>query len=131
VFADGQALARLNRIMHPCLRALLDDAVARHRAGSRRPLVLDLAVAPERAFRGLGDAVLWVRATRADRIRRLVRGRGLSHASALARVRGQWPDRVFAALADLTLDNTGTPAQLRRAAAALWPRLLHLAGGHA
>jgi len=128
VFSDRALLAALDRITHPRLRRLLDRLVRAHRAAGVRPLVLDMAVYPEPAFRGLADAVLWVRSPVRVRIRRLAAGRGWSRAEAGALIRRQWPDRRFRALADRVLSNPGSAADLRRRARALWPDLLARAG---
>ena len=129
VFTDPRALKKLNRIVHPKLRKLLEEKIREHRQHSRRPLVLDMAVFPERPFRGLGTAVLWVRAPRKLREQRLVNHKHLSWANARARVRAQWPDETFARLADFILPNLGSERDLRRRAEAIWPRLLAKASG--
>jgi dephospho-CoA kinase len=129
VFSNPAALQTLNRITHPRLRKLLTDKIRLHRRLSTRPLVLDMAVYPEKSFRGLADAVLWVRAPGGLRAKRLAGHRGLSREEAQERVRGQWKDETFAALADLTLPNLGSDRELCERARELWPKLLTLAEG--
>lgn len=124
VFARPEALKQLNRIAHPPLRRVLDELVLAHGARSSRPLVLDLAVYPERPFRSLKGAVLWVRSPSGMRARRLSERRHTSLAHAVARIRHQWPDRVLASLADVVLPNLKTLSDLRRRARSLWPRLV-------
>jgi len=132
VFAYPAALQALNRITHPRLRRLLEQAIRRHRRESPRPLVLDMAVYPERPFRGLADAVLWVRAPEVLRQQRLTAHRRLTRAQAADRVHNQWPDKHFQALADFILPNRGSELELRRRAQALWPALKrHALGGAA
>lgn len=123
VFANPAALRALNRITHPRLRRLLEQEIRRHRRRAR-PLVLDMAVYPEKVFRGLGDRVLWVRSPAGQRARRLIRRLGLSPAAASARIRRQRPDQDYRRLADLVLTNQGSLVSLRQAARKAWPRLL-------
>ena len=129
VFADPGALKQLNRIVHPRLRKLLEAKIAEHRRLSSRPLVLDMAVYPERAFPGLGDAVLWVRAPGGLRAGRLAAQQHLSRGEARSRVRAQWPDEAFARVADFVLPNLGSERDLRQGAEKIWPRLLAKAAG--
>lgn len=126
-FSAPDRLRALNRITHPRLRRLLEDWARIHRVAGARPLVLDMAVYPEPAFRGLADAVLWVRAPEDLRARRWAAGRGRGPAEARALIRRQRPDSRFRALADRVLVNRGTLADLRRKAKALWPDLLERA----
>lgn len=129
VFSRPAALKRLNRIVQPRLRQLLDETVAQHRQRSRRPLVLDMAVYPEPSFRGLGDVVLWVRASQAVRAQRLAKRKRLSPAQARARVRAQWPDAAYRKISDCVLSNTGSNRDLRLAVEKIWSRLLTKAAG--
>ncbi len=129
VFSDPKSLEALNRIVHPRLRKVLDAKIELHRRLSRRPLVLDMAVYPERPFRGLGDAVLWVRAPGGLRAQRLADHKRLSLEDASARVRAQWTDDVFEQLADFVLPNMGSDQELRQGAERLWPKLLIKASG--
>lgn len=129
VFASAETLETLNRIMHPRLRKLLDAKIALHRKLSSRPLVLDMAVYPERPFRGLADVVLWVRAPGGLRAQRLADSKRLSPEDASERVRRQWKDEEFEKLADFILPNLGSDAELRKGAEEIWPRLLSKAAG--
>jgi dephospho-CoA kinase len=133
VFSRPEALEALNKIMHPKLRKLLDAKIKLHRKLSGRPLVLDMAVYPEKAFRGLADAVLWVRAPggmRAQRLARPEKGAGrLNLEEASARVRIQWKDEEFEKLADFILANLGSDTDLRQGAEEVWPKILNKASG--
>ncbi|MEW6516726.1 MAG: dephospho-CoA kinase [candidate division FCPU426 bacterium] len=121
VFADRRALRTLNRITHPRLRRLLEQEIRNHRSRRTQPLVLDMAVYTEKIFRGLGRRVMWVQAPSAARVQRLVRKLGLSPAAALARIRRQRPNADYRRVADMTLANRGSLADLRQAARAAWP----------
>jgi dephospho-CoA kinase len=127
VFSSPQALATINRITHPRLRKLMDAKISLHRKLSSRPLVLDMAVYPEKAFKGLADVVLWVRAPGGLRAQRLADSKRLTLEEASERVRSQWKDEVFEKLADFILPNLGSDVELRKGAEALWPMILRKA----
>lgn len=124
VFSNPEVLLALNKITHPRLRKLLDAKISLHRKLSARPLVLDMAVYPERVFRGLGDLVLWVRAPGGLRVQRLADSKRLNLEEASARVRIQPKDEEYKKLADFILPNLGSDLDVRKGAQALWPRLL-------
>ncbi len=127
VFADSAALEQLNKIIHPRLRKALDAKLTMHRRLSTKPVVLDMAVYPEKLFRGLGDVVLWVRAPGGLRAQRLADHRRLSLEEASARVRIQWKDDEFKKVANFILPNLGSDTDLKKSAEALWPQLLKFA----
>ncbi len=129
VFSNPRALAALNRIMHPRLRKLLNAKIDLHHRLSTRPLVLDMAVYPERAFKGLGDVVLWIRAPGGMRAQRLADSKRLSLEEAADRVRIQWKDEKFEKAADFILPNLGSDRDIRQGAKKIWPRLLARAAG--
>lgn len=124
VFADPVCLRALNRITHPRLRRLLEREIRGLRRRGGRPIVLDMAVYPEKIFRGLGDRILWVKSPVGQRAARLIRRLGLSRTAALSRIRGQRQDQAYSRCADLVLANRGSLADLRRAARLVWPHLL-------
>ncbi len=127
VFSDSMSLEQLNKIIHPRLRKALDSKLATHRRLSNKPVVLDMAVYPEKIFRGLGDVVLWVRAPGGLRAQRLADHRRLGLEEASARIRIQWKDDDFKKVANFILPNLGSDTDLKKAAEALWPQLLKFA----
>jgi dephospho-CoA kinase len=129
VFSSSRALAALNRIMHARLRKLLNDKINLHHKLSARPLVLDMAVYPERAFKGLGDVVVWIRAPGGMRAQRLADSKRMSLEEAAARVRIQWQDKKFEKNADFILPNLGSDRDIRQGAKKIWPHLLARAAG--
>jgi len=127
VFANEEALETLNKILHPKLKKSLESKIAVHRKLSIKPLILDMAVYPEKVFRNIGDVVLWVRAPGGLRAQRLAENRKMSMEEASTRVRIQWKDETFKKLADFTLPNLGSDTDLKQAAQALWPQLIKFA----
>ncbi|HOS95629.1 MAG TPA: dephospho-CoA kinase [Armatimonadota bacterium] len=106
VFADPDALSRLNRIVHPTLK----DTIARriHQARSRPEpppvLVVEAAVMGEMGALDLLDGLLYVDADEATRVRRLVQRDGMDLEEATCRVRAQEAVRHLAKKANWVMD---------------------------
>ena len=117
VFGDPSARARLDGIVHPLVRAravelvsaLPDDAV----------VVQDIPLLVETGQAGAFDLVLVVEADLAARVARLV-ARGLAEADARARLAAQATDEQRRAVADVVLDNSGTPEELAERVDRFW-----------
>jgi dephospho-CoA kinase len=123
VFRSPATLRQLNRIVHPRLRADLEAEISRHRLGASRPLVLDMAVYPEKIFQGMGDQVIWVKAAKEERLRRLKKRSRMAADQAEARIARQWSDAVLRKVADVVLENDSTRSVLRQRAERLWKKL--------
>jgi dephospho-CoA kinase len=59
------------------------------------------------------------------RLERLVRFRGMTEETARARFAAQATDEQRRAVADIVIENDGTPAELRATVDAVWERLVH------
>jgi len=124
VFRDPAARERLNRLVHPRIvdriRSRLDGLRA---DGFHGTVVVDAALLLDWGFERECDAVIAVTAPRDAQLERLRAQRGWSDAEAARRLDAQRPAEQFAALADATLVNDGTPAELERNALAALERL--------
>lgn len=118
VFNDDAARGRLNSIVHPkvarrtaeLIAAAADDAIVVHDV----PLLVE---------NGLGAGyhlVLVVDAPTDERVRRLVRQRGMTEEDARARIGAQASDEARRAAADVWLDNSGTPDEVLAVVDELW-----------
>jgi dephospho-CoA kinase len=111
VFSDPEKLAQLNAIVHPLIgertQALIDaappDAV----------LVHDIPLLVENQLSSGFDLVIVVDAPEPERIRRLVADRGMTEDEAVSRIRAQAGDAERRKVADVWIDNSGTPADTR------------------
>lgn len=122
VFADEQALARLNAITHPAiLRAgrRFAASVRRRRipGAAAIPLFFECGMRPGRTW----PAVLCITATRDTMLRRLL-ARGLTEDQALARIASQWPVSEKADLSTDVIDNDGSLADLEAQALSVFTR---------
>jgi dephospho-CoA kinase len=117
IFADREARATLDGIVHPLVRkraaevesAAPEDAVVVH----------DVPLLAETGQAASYDLVLVVEADEAARVARLV-GRGLTEDDARARIAAQATDGQRRAIADVVLDNRGTPAELAAQVDRFW-----------
>lgn len=124
VFADPEALHRLNQLVHPRILARLRDGIAEaRREGFAGAVVVDAALMLDWGFERECDGVLAVIAPRELQEQRLVEGRGWSLAEARRRLDRARPNSEFAALADEVIVNDGSEQQAAEAARAALARI--------
>jgi dephospho-CoA kinase len=125
-FPDDAQRARLNAIVHPLvarrraeiLASVVEDAVVVEDI----PLLVETGLAPTFPL------VVVVYSDAETRVKRLVESRGMPEADARARIAAQATDEQRRAIADVLLDNSGTPSELVEQARDLWyDRILPLA----
>lgn len=128
VFADTQALADLNAIVHPRVREEIARRIREAEAmTSPAPVALvDAALLVESGvYRDL-DALIVVSCDPDTQIRRAV-GRGhLTEAEAAARVAAQAPLQEKLAAADYVIDNDGSLNDTKRQVRDVWAALLRV-----
>jgi dephospho-CoA kinase len=117
VFADPQARARLDGVVHPLVRARAGELAAAVPADA--VVVHDIPLLVETGQAGRYDVVLVVQADAEIRVARLVQ-RGLTEDDARARIAAQATDEQRAALADVVLDNSGTREDLASQVDRFW-----------
>ena len=124
VFGDADALARLNAIVHPAVRAesqrRFDAAFA---ADPDAVVVYDVPLLVEARVDDPWDLIVVAHAPVDVRLRRLVELRGMTADAAQARIDAQVPDAQRLAIADVVIDTAGTQEHTRRQVDALWTRL--------
>jgi dephospho-CoA kinase len=117
VFADPEARRRLDAIVHPLVRARAGELAAA--APPDAVVVHDVPLLVETGQAAAYDLVLVVEADPETRVARLVQ-RGLTADDARARMAAQATDEQRRAVADVVLDNSGTPEQLAAQVATFW-----------
>ena len=113
VFHDAAMRKTLNGIVHPRVRAAMEEACARLEREGAPVAILDVPLLLEARDRYSVDQVWLVYATEELQMRRLMQRNSLSEAEALARIRAQMPIEEKRRRADVVIDNTGDIAQLR------------------
>lgn len=121
VFADDAARQRLEQITHPLVRRKTAELVAS--APDDAVVVNDVPLIVEKNMAGLYELVIVVFAALETRLDRLTRMRGMTRDDAMARIARQATDEQRRAVADIAIDNDGTPEDLDRAVAAAWARI--------
>jgi dephospho-CoA kinase len=109
VFADPEQRALLDAVVHPLVRHRTAELVAA--APTDSVVVNDVPLLVETGQASSYDVVLVVEAAPEIRVARLV-GRGLTEEDARARIAAQATDEQRRAVADVVLDNSGTPEAL-------------------
>ena len=136
VFADPDARARLNAIVHPLVRDRTAQLVAEAAAADPNAVVVNdvpllvesgLAAAGHSATR-IWDAIVVVAADPATQRRRLVEQRGMAPADADARIAAQAPLADKLAVADYVVHNDGDLAALDAQVRQVWAHLAARAG---
>ena len=126
VFADPEALARLERIVHPAVMAEVARRVAE---ASTEVVVVEAIKLIESGMADRYDS-LWVTTCPSEfQVQRLMADRGLSREAAELRVRAQPPQEEKVARADVVIDTSGTLDQTRAQVEAAWKRVVRGVGG--
>lgn len=118
-FVDDERRATLNSIVHPLvgqrriaiIESVPDDSVVVEDI----PLLVETGMAP------MFPLVVVVHADEQTRVARLIT-RGMDEADAQARIAAQAPEDQRRAIADVLLDNSGSPADLEKQSRDLWYR---------
>lgn len=120
VFADGQALAQLEDIIHPYVGQAIDLLVRR---STQNVVVIEAIKLLESDLRNKCDSI-WV--TDADpkvQVERLVGKRGMSQDDALQRIHSQSAQKEKIAAAALVIKNNGSIEDLWKQVDSAWKRL--------
>jgi dephospho-CoA kinase len=118
VFADDTARRRLERVVHPRVRARAAELEAQ--APPDAVIVHDIPLLVETGQAGGFDAVVVVDAPDAVRVERLAAVRGMSANEARQRIAAQAPREQRLAAADHVVINDGDLAALDAAVESLW-----------
>ena len=121
VFADREALKRLNAIVHPLIFAEVQRRIDDLRAAdSSRLIVVEAAILIEANWLPLVDEVWLVVATPDAVAARLGAQRGLAAPDVEARIRAQLSDADRRRFAHVVIENTGSVDELRQQLSAAW-----------
>jgi dephospho-CoA kinase len=129
VFANPDARARLEAIVHPAVAALRDDVYREAEARGETVAVADIPLLFEAGLAEDFDVVVLVEAPEEVRLERLVRDRGLDPEEARRMIAAQMPSELKHARADHVIPNTGTTGDLEDRARTLWRTLAARANG--
>ena len=118
VFKDGKILKKLNLLIHPVVRRVMNERVESYRA-TDKIVVLDIPLLVENPREGL-DGVLVVDLDPQIAIERIVSQRNMTIDDAKARVSAQSTREQRLAIADHVVDNSGDRDALSRQVETAW-----------
>ncbi|WP_253375287.1 dephospho-CoA kinase [Okibacterium sp. HSC-33S16] len=124
VFSDAEALATLNGIVHPAVRALTEQKIAE--AAGANPdavVVYDVPLLAEAKLPHSFDTIVVAHASRDTRHERLVSIRGMTPAEADRRIAAQATDDERLALADVVIDTDRSLPETMSQVDELWVSL--------
>ncbi len=113
----------LEQLTHPAIGRHLEAQARQLAEAGRTMAVLDAALLVEAGWDRLCDKLLFVHASRRQRLARAV-GRGWSEEEFAAREGAQESLDLKRARADVVVDNSGSPEETRAQLESLWPVLL-------
>jgi dephospho-CoA kinase len=122
VFRDPAAREELNGIVHPLVREHAAAVIAG--APEDAVVVQDIPLLVETGQESSFHLVVVVDAPDGTRVQRMIERRGMTEDEARSRMAAQAPRDVRLAAADVVLDNSGTPEELRNAVDRLWEERL-------
>jgi dephospho-CoA kinase len=124
VFADKQALAKLNALVHPQVVEVISGKIRGYQAEARWPaIVLDAALLFEAGADKLVDCIWVVSVNRQTQIQRLMERDKIEYCQALQRIEAQMPLADKIARADVVIDNTGTRRETWEQVLAIWQEI--------
>jgi dephospho-CoA kinase len=120
VFADPEALARLEAIVHPLVRQAVNVLI---RNAKQKVIVIEAIKLLEGDLRKACD-VIWVTHARPEtQLARLMQKRGMSEEVARQRIQAQSPQQDKLAAADVVIQNDGSFEETWRQVVTAWQRL--------
>lgn len=122
VFGRPEAMAALNRIVHPVLIGAIRDRI-RSSLRIMNRVVLDAALIVELGFASEIDYLVLVSASVPVRLKRLMERSGLTEEEAMRRIESQLPEESKLQHADFVIKNETTREYLREQVDALWEEL--------
>ena len=120
VFADAEALGRLEAIVHPAVTARVDELI---RQATEAVVVVEAIKLIEAGWHRTCDALWVVTCPEEQQLERLMRMRKLSREEALVRIEAQPPQEDKVALADVVIDNSGTLKETEKQVKREWEKV--------
>lgn len=121
VFADESSRKQLEGILHPEIRTIMMQRMRLFEdENPRRLVVVDVPLLYESNLASMFEMVLLVYVPREIQLERLEQRDGLSRGQAEERLAAQMPIDQKAQLADLVIDNSGTPEETEAQVQQFW-----------
>lgn len=125
VFADPKQMERLNGIMHPIIRGLIEGRLDEMYREGEKVSVVEAAVLIEAGWKPVFDEIWVVTANVEEIVSRLQSRNGLTREDAQRRIDSQISSDDRASQGDILLDNNGTVEELKDKVNNLWKERVH------
>jgi len=122
VFADPAARRDLEAIVHPEVRRRFAEGTEEYQ-DTERVVVFSAPLLVETGMHSAFDLLVVVSASTATQIDRLMRDRGMSEDTVRSRIAAQATPEARAEVADVLIDNEGSPEELEHQVERLWSEL--------
>ncbi|MBC7264217.1 MAG: dephospho-CoA kinase [Chloroflexi bacterium] len=120
VFADPEAMRRLEKVIHPAVIARVQEILATTKA---TVVVIEAIKLLETGMDSICDAIWVVTSPREVQVQRLMEERGLTQQEAKLRIDAQPSQEEKILRADVVIDNGGTIAATRDQVSRLWAQI--------
>lgn len=122
VFSDSSKMDRLNEIMHPLIRDLIEERLVTLESNHNKVAVVEAAILIEAGWKSLFDEIWVVISDREEVINRLGVRNGLSREDALKRIDSQMSNNERIEHGDVVVENTGSMEDLQTRVNSLWSK---------
>ena len=122
VFSDSSKMDRLNEIMHPLIRDLIDERLVSLESTQNKVAVVEAAILIEAGWKSLFDEIWVVISDPEEVINRLGVRNGLSREDALKRIESQLSNNERIEHGDVVVENTGSMEDLQTRVNSLWSK---------
>ena len=123
VFADPEARRKLESIVWPAIRSMVEEQLEALRAKDTSVAILEAAILIEAEWQPLTDEVWLVTVSPETARQRLFERNGLSAEQAESRIRAQLTNEKRREYADVEIENDGTLEELSAAVSDAWETL--------
>ncbi len=122
VFSDSSKMDRLNEIMHPLIRDLIEERLVTLESNHNKVAVVEAAILIEAGWKSLFDEIWVVISDPEEVINRLGVRNGLSREDAVKRIDSQMSNNERIGHGDVVVENTGSMEDLQTRVNSLWAK---------
>ena len=122
VFSDSSKIDRLNEIMHPLIRDLIEERLVTLESNQNKVAVVEAAILIEAGWKSLFDEIWVVISDPEEVINRLGVRNGLSREDAVKRIDSQMSNDERIEHGDVVVENTGSMEDLQTRVNSLWAK---------
>lgn len=124
VFADRTQLRRLEAILHPEVRRVMQSRIdAIKKADPDKVIVIDIPLLFEAGMEDMVDKSIVVRCEHEQQLTRATQALNIAKQDALLRIQSQMPLEEKEKRADIVIDNTGSESELTNEVRLIWEKV--------